>query len=149
MRSLQTAVGLALFYLICLGCQGSRTSSANDSPTILQHLQDWILESRRTVQHWAAASRQDLEHWAYEIFLDSAKTGSLFLTKSLLTLDISPHIRDGEQSTALMYAALYGHSDLVQLLLDLGVGINIYDRNGWSPLMLAAWNGQTQSAQLL
>ena len=64
-------------------------------------------------------------------------------------LNVSPHIRDGERRTALMYAAFHGHSDMVQLLLDLGVGINIYDRNGWSALMLPAWNGHAQSAQLL
>ena len=127
MRSFHTAVGLALVCVLCLGCHDRRTSSAGDSLTTLQHLQDWGAESRRAVQHWASTSRQDLKHWAAEVFLDSTKSGSLLLIKSLLTLDISPHIRDGEQRTALMYAALHGHSDIVQLLLDLGVGINIYD----------------------
>jgi ankyrin repeat protein len=149
MKALHTAVGLALFCAVCVGCHGSRPSSAGDPSPTPQHRQGWLAESRQAVQHWASTSRQDLEHWADEVFLDSAKAGSRLLTKSLLMLDVSPHIRDVEQRTALMYAALHGHSDIVQLLLDLGVGINIYDRNGWSPLMLAAWNGHAQSAQLL
>ena len=141
-----------LLVLLLTGCQESRSlSPLGTLPYLrdLHHMQEWLSGVQRDIQLWAHTSRQDLRQWSEEVFLDSAKAGSLFLAKSLLKLDVSPHVRDKEQRTALMYAALNGHTDLVRFLVNLGVGINIYDSHGWSPLMLAAWDGHRPVAQLL
>ena len=43
--------------------------------------------------------------------------------------------------TLLMYASGLGHATLVDLLLERGASVNLQDSNGWSALMLAAYEG--------
>ena len=49
----------------------------------------------------------------------------------------------------LREAAKVGDIALVRNLLDKGANVNAKDRNGWTPLMRAAWPGQTEVARLL
>jgi len=52
-------------------------------------------------------------------------------------------------STALMWAAIGGHAEIVRVLIDKGVAIDIQDDGGWTTLMYAAWNGRTEIVRLL
>ena len=46
-------------------------------------------------------------------------------------------------------AAMTGHKDMVQLLLDAGAKTHLADKDGWTPLHKAAWWGHSQVVELL
>ena len=48
-----------------------------------------------------------------------------------------------------MVASEYGHSDVVQTLLDKGADVNIQHTNGWSSLMVASHKGHSDTARVL
>jgi|SRR5580658_3015513 ankyrin repeat protein len=49
---------------------------------------------------------------------------------------VEPHDSDGW--TPLMIASLYGHSDIVRLLLESGTNADTIKNNGWTPLVLSS-----------
>ena len=53
--------------------------------------------------------------------------------------------------TALMWASVEGHTEVVRLLLDRGAMIDEMDHyeEGWTALMKASWEGNTEMVQLL
>ncbi|CAF1659858.1 unnamed protein product, partial [Didymodactylos carnosus] len=40
-----------------------------------------------------------------------------------------------------MYASRFGHSHLIQLLIDSGADLNRRDEKGWCPLLMATQHG--------
>ena len=57
--------------------------------------------------------------------------------------------RDSSGYTALHYAALNGHLDIVELLLSYEASCNSADDKGSSPLHLAAWAGNKDIVEML
>jgi len=57
--------------------------------------------------------------------------------------------RDSRGYTALHYASLNGHKDVVQLLLSYEASCNSVDEAGSSPLHLAAWAGNGEVVRIL
>ena len=56
---------------------------------------------------------------------------------------------DGNDWTALHYAAQHGGTKCVQALLEAGCSIDVSDSTGWTPLMEAAWNGHADALALI
>ncbi|KAI8375999.1 uncharacterized protein BYT42DRAFT_573055 [Radiomyces spectabilis] len=52
-------------------------------------------------------------------------------------------------STALIYAACFGHLDVVRTLLSAGANIDIQDKSGWTALMWASSNNHSGVVKLL
>lgn len=46
-------------------------------------------------------------------------------------------------------AAILGHVSIIELLLDLGVEVDIIDKNGMTPFLKACEFGRSKTAQLL
>ena len=63
------------------------------------------------------------------------------------TLDIN--VQDSFETTALQLAAMKGHLNVVQLLMDRGAEINTSNHRGESSLYFAAKNGHTAIVELL
>lgn len=63
---------------------------------------------------------------------------ALFLSTKLLKLDIV----DRQGWTPLRWAAKYGPSRIVEMLLDRGADFDAQDENGWTALRWAAYQGQ-------
>ncbi len=56
---------------------------------------------------------------------------------------MTPNARRKDGVTALMNAAIEGHSDIVQVLLNRDADVNMKDDGGWTALMRAAQGGPT------
>ena len=54
-----------------------------------------------------------------------------------------------DAGTALIFAAMFGHSDAVKLLLQAGADINIQEKAGFTALMFAAGGGHEAVVELL
>ena len=57
-------------------------------------------------------------------------------------------VEEGMQ-TALLWAALRGHHEVVKVLIEHRADVNAQDSNGWTPLRWAESKGHTQTVALL
>jgi ankyrin repeat protein len=69
--------------------------------------------------------------------------------ESLLDAGIDVNLRDGEDDTALMWAADEGFIDVVRLLLGHGADVNITGGLGWTPLLMAAQTNRVEVVRVL
>ena len=61
--------------------------------------------------------------------LEAAYDGNASLVRDLLRQGADPNAREGDEWTALTYAASEGHSDVVQLLISQGSNVNATVKN--------------------
>lgn len=71
------------------------------------------------------------------LFLEFVKKGDIETSRLYLTAGMSANTKDKENRTALMWAVLTNHPDMVQTLLEFGASIQARDRNGKTAFMLA------------
>ena len=67
----------------------------------------------------------------------------------LLQRGASINLQGSEGGTELMAAATFGHSTIVQLLLDAKADASLHNNNGYTALMCAEVEKHTATAQLL
>jgi uncharacterized protein len=81
----------------------------------------------------------------------AAQLGDVNTVKALLAHGAQPDVPDNEGNAALAHAAWRGHADVVQLLLAAKPSPRIEreNRQGETPLMLAAKNGRYEVAAVL
>ena len=76
--------------------------------------------------------------------------GNLEIAKVLIKADKSTvNQTDFDGKSALILASLYGHNEIVRLLLKNGSNPNMTDNDGRSSLMAASQNGYTETVDLL
>ena len=85
---------------------------------------------------------------ATEDLMEAAKNGGLEQARAILDSDGGlVHARDESGATALHYAAIHGHRDMVKLLVERGADINSTDSRygatpaGWTIEYLREMNG--------
>ena len=83
-------------------------------------------------------------------FILAAEKGSLAIVKYLLKeepgiLDVA----DNKQRTALIWASIQGHTDVVKFLIDQGADVNVETSNGETALLLASKNDHDEVVSLL
>ncbi|MBD5164387.1 MAG: ankyrin repeat domain-containing protein [Helicobacter sp.] len=80
-----------------------------------------------------------------EYFLQASKNGDIATLRKLLDFGVNVNFRDRTNgSTALMNAAMNGHTEIVKELIDKEAGVNIQKVNGLTALMYAAASGHTE-----
>lgn len=60
-----------------------------------------------------------------------------------------PNYARSEGSTALMEACVFGHREVVELLVENGADISVKDRFGFTPLAAAKKNNHTDIVEYL
>ncbi|MEE4247680.1 MAG: ankyrin repeat domain-containing protein, partial [Kangiellaceae bacterium] len=63
--------------------------------------------------------------------------------------DLNTTVGDSDKRNLLHHAAQKGHSNLVEFLIDQGIGINSQDNRGRTPLYLACYDYKFDSAKVL
>ena len=82
--------------------------------------------------------------------LDAARNGELSQVVTLLTTNpVLLHARDGDGLTPLHRAALGGHAEIAEFLLDRGADILAVDAQSRMPLHHAAFEGHAACVQIL
>jgi ankyrin repeat protein len=81
----------------------------------------------------------------------ACRAGDMERVKQLLDGDGGVHVdkRDWQGMTALMWASIYGHTEVVRLLLDKGALLDEKDEDGRTALMRASDNSHTEVMRLL
>ncbi len=80
---------------------------------------------------------------------EAARTGQTQQVEALVQQGLPVDARDPERKTALMLAAMNGHTATVQRLLALRANPTLVDRDGLNAAQLAAQRGHTRLAELL
>src|SRR6476469_6837768 len=83
-------------------------------------------------------------------FLQAVRRGDVGQVQALLASGASPEAKDKDGTTALMFAAQSGYTEIVRSLLAAGAEANTARAKfGITALMLAAANNQVDSLQTL
>jgi ankyrin repeat protein len=78
----------------------------------------------------------------------AARQGYIDILRLLLEKGADVNMKDGVGRTALTYAAMYGHSDVSQLLMDF-LATDATDKSGNNTLMWATKNGHSHTVRAL
>jgi len=81
--------------------------------------------------------------------IQQAQAGNLAEVTRLLKKGVNPNAKDGNDYTALYFAAYKGHKEVVQLLLEKGADVNAAGNTKYTPLHGAAMGGHKEIVELL
>lgn len=88
--------------------------------------------------------------WSEAEFLNRVMSGDAETVRLFIAGGMGPNTADKKGSTALMLAAIFGHTPVVQALLDAGSSLNVADRfAGRTALMYAAERGHAAIVKTL
>ena len=82
-------------------------------------------------------------------FLEDIKNGRREKVANSLVRGQSPNTSNSQGQTALMFAALGGHVDIIELLIQNKGNLRLKDREGRTALFWAAGNNQADATELL
>ena len=88
--------------------------------------------------------------YSEETFIECIKNGDAVAVRLFLTAGMNPNAKENDGSTALMWAAVHGKSDIVKMLLEKGVEVNVKENKmGFTALMFAAMQEHADVVKLL
>lgn len=90
------------------------------------------------------AHAEDAKEW-----FDAVKINNIYTVQRLIGKHIDIDLRDESRITALMYAAAYGHDELVALLLEKGAKTDLTDKFNMTALSHAKMQGNESTISLL
>jgi ankyrin repeat protein len=100
-----------------------------------------------------ANDRKILKETGFEkldVLMDAARHGDQKQLAALLAEGVNPNMqRSPDQETAMHFAVIQGHIEIVKQLLDASANPNITDKDGYTPLSFAASEGEKDILQLL
>jgi ankyrin repeat protein len=86
---------------------------------------------------------------ATTLHLAAARRGFIIIMGRLIDMGFSVDVRSNDGRTPLMWAALNGRKEALELLLGRGATINAQDNDGWTALHAACARGRTECVKVL
>jgi ankyrin repeat protein len=83
------------------------------------------------------------------VFAQAARDGNYWFVRNSLVAGVSPNLRDSDQRPALVLAAMNGHSQVVDLLIQNNALVNITDPARNTALNVAAVRGAADIVEAL
>jgi ankyrin repeat protein len=86
------------------------------------------------------------------VLVNCARTGAVDAVNAMLTSssEIDVNARENKRGqTALMWAAVGGHAEIVRSLVDYGAKVDMASNGGFTPLLFAARSGDIETARIL
>ena len=81
---------------------------------------------------------------------EASKSGDIKSVLSFIEKDVDVvNVRDSSNLTPLHYASLYGHTEIVKILIENNADIDAKDTYDQTPLHAASWDCQTETAEVL
>jgi ankyrin repeat protein len=84
-----------------------------------------------------------------EKLMRACQSGDIISAKSFILQHADVNYRDDYGFTPLHQAAMNGHPQVVQALIEKGADVNVTDNNGFTPLHQAAMYGREKVVELL
>ncbi len=94
-------------------------------------------------------SMVDASNRSTRSLLRAAKAGRKSSVRRQVGAGVDINVRDAQGRTALPYASLNGHNEMVEMLLALGAERNVQDDEGNTPLHLAARSDHEDTCRAL
>ncbi|XP_048476437.1 ankyrin repeat and death domain-containing protein 1A-like isoform X3 [Rhincodon typus] len=80
---------------------------------------------------------------------EAARRNDTAMIRRLICIKVNVNAKNNDNRTALHWAVAGGNEDAVKLLLDHNANVDIEDKFGMTPALLAAWFGHLQLLQIL
>ncbi|KAJ3313069.1 hypothetical protein HDU76_002728 [Blyttiomyces sp. JEL0837] len=132
------------------------TQDSSLSPSTLLDL--YLLTPTELISHPTLTDTQK-RNKITELFIRSCSNGDIGKVRELLGVDgneekgfrkwIDIDGKDEDGTSGLIYASCWGHSDVVEILLEAGAKVDERDKHGWTGLLWACSNGHDETARLL
>jgi len=86
-----------------------------------------------------------------QAIFDAVKQGDAAAVRRMLATNARQVVTatDGEGYIPLHWAAVFGRTEIMRMLIDAGADVNAPNKSLWTPLHDAAWHGQTEAIDLL
>ncbi|XP_048258104.1 fibronectin type 3 and ankyrin repeat domains protein 1-like [Haliotis rufescens] len=84
-----------------------------------------------------------------DVLMDASRRGNLEEMKRLLTLNVDVNCRDSNSRTPVMWAAGFGHGEVVELLVRKGADVSLVDEGGSSILHFACYAGDMEMVKFV
>ncbi|XP_048258101.1 ankyrin repeat domain-containing protein 1-like isoform X2 [Haliotis rufescens] len=84
-----------------------------------------------------------------DVLMDASRRGNLEEMKRLLTLNVDVNCRDSDSRTPVMWAAGFGHGEVVELLVRKGADVSLVDEDGSSILHFACYAGDMEMVKFV
>ncbi|XP_059498945.1 ankyrin repeat and death domain-containing protein 1A-like isoform X4 [Stegostoma tigrinum] len=80
---------------------------------------------------------------------EAARRNDTAMIRRLICIKVNVNAKNNDNRTALHWAVACGNEDAVKLLLDHNANVDIEDKFGMTPALLAAWFGHLQLLRIL
>ena len=98
------------------------------------------------VPSWGAQFRKRISD---QQFLEMCKEGNTQGVIEAIKSGANVNAKDNDGFTALILAAVFGHTEIVKALIQAGADINAKNNDGWTALMVATIRGNTETVKAL